>query len=95
MNKKIRVLFVLLVSLIFVSGCSKTEKIEDNKNLTFTEWAEKNIEIDNKIKKINCSEINENSIMSGSSEIFITDNISSITDLLFFINIQFLYGNTL
>lgn len=74
MNKKIRVLFVLLVSLIFVSGCSKTEKIEDNKNLTFTEWTEKNIEIDNKIKKINCPEINENSIMSGSSEIFITDN---------------------
>ena len=74
MNKKTRVLFILLVSVILVSGCSKTEKIEDNKNLTFTEWAEKNIEINNNIRKINCPEINENSIMSGSSEIFITDN---------------------
>ena len=74
MKKKVSVSFILLILLILVSGCSKKDVIDDNKNMTFTEWAEKNIKIDNTIRKINCPEINESSIMSGSSEIFITGN---------------------
>lgn len=72
--RKIFLISLLIATMCFVLvGCGKT-KIKEEKNLTFTEWAKKNNKIYNDIRKINCPEINESSIMSGSSEIFITDN---------------------
>lgn len=73
MSKKI-IFSLLMVSMCFVLvGCDQ-KKLNEEKNLTFAEWAEKNNKIYNDIKKINCPEIREDSIMSGSSEIFVTDN---------------------
>lgn len=67
-----KILFILLIAIIAISGCSKNEV--DNSDLSFTKWAVNNIKIDNEIKRINCPFINENSIMSGSDKVFITDD---------------------
>lgn len=75
--KKMYLFLIFLFSLLLISGCSpkrKTEKIENRKKLNFSEWAIENLKYENKIKKINCPEITENSFMSGSDSIFITGN---------------------
>lgn len=73
MKKKIICgLSVFTICFVLV-GCDQP-KVKEEKDLTFTEWAQKNNKIYNDIKKINCPEIEESSLMSGSSEIFVTDN---------------------
>jgi hypothetical protein len=75
MNKKINMLFILMLSIIVLTGCNKNEpKKEEEENLTFFEWANKNLETGDKPRKINCPEMNENSFMIGSDKIFVTDN---------------------
>lgn len=65
----------MIIGLIIICGCSQN-RTKNEEVLSFSDWAIKELfENDNsKIKKINCIEINENSIMSGSNEIFVTDN---------------------
>lgn len=72
MNKMWQLLLMILFSVILISGCSNNKEMDND--LSFSEWAKENLKFDNEIKKIKCSEINENSIMSGSNTIFITNN---------------------
>ena len=72
MKKYFRIIFLLLFVCI-VTGCRKTA--DDSKKLTFAEWSIKNSNTSQtEIKKIDCPELNENSILAGSSKIFISDN---------------------
>lgn len=72
MKKYFRIIFLLLFVCI-VTGCRKTT--DDSKKLTFAEWFIKNSNTaQTEIKKIDCPELNENSILAGSSKIFISDN---------------------
>lgn len=76
MRKYIGIVLLIVLS-ITLSGCSSNEKEKNdmNEKLSFAEWSIKNSNFgQQEIKKINCPEINENAIMSGSTEIFITDN---------------------
>ena len=74
MKKNLVLLFVLCIMLC---GCNANDKNETNSNdnLSFAEWSIENSNFgQTEIKKINCPEITKDSKMSGSSEIFVTDN---------------------
>lgn len=74
--KKYKLIFIVF-SIFILTGCNKNnEDLEINNediNInSFSDWIEQNLGTN--VEKIYCPEINENSIMSGSGSVFVTDN---------------------